>query len=56
MLLKVPDQLKTLTDIGEILDCVGDILNKNVIFGTDFVSFLEAHGGHQVLKKTLSEM
>ena len=27
-----PDQLKTLTNLGEVLECVGDIQNKNTIF------------------------
>ena len=31
-----PDQLKALTDLGEILDCVGDTQIKNIIFGGDF--------------------
>ena len=31
-----PDQLKTLFDLGEILDCVGDIQNKNIISDGDF--------------------
>ena len=32
----VPDQVKALTNLGEILDCVGDIQNRNIIFGGDF--------------------
>ena len=31
-----PDQLKTLTDLCEIVDCFGDIQNKNIILGGDF--------------------
>ena len=50
-----PDLLKTLTELGEILDCVGDIQNKNIIFGGDFNvifdSFLEAQRGIPSLKK-----
>ena len=49
------DQVKTLTDLGEILDCVGDISKKNIIFGGDFNiifdSFLERQGGKPILKK-----
>ena len=49
------DQIKTLADLGEILDCVGDIQNKNIIFGGDFNvifdSFLEAQGYKPILKK-----
>ena len=47
-----PDHVKTLTDLGEILDSAGYIQNKNVLFGGDFNvifdSFLEAQGGNQV--------
>ena len=50
-----PDQVKPLTDFGEILDSVGDIQNKNVSFSGDFNvlfdSFLEAQGGKPSLKK-----
>ena len=49
------DQAKTLTGLGEILDCVDDIRNKNIIFGGDFniifYSFLEAEGSKPILKK-----
>ena len=52
-----PDQVKTFTDLDEILDSVGDIQNKNVVFGGDFnvISdlFLEVQGGNQVWKNTL---
>ena len=48
------DQVKTLTDLSEILDCVVDIQNKNKIFGGDFNvtfdSFLEAQEGKPILK------
>ena len=48
------DQVKTLTDLSEILDCVVDIQNKNKIFGGDFNVtfdfFLEAQGGKPILK------
>ena len=51
-----PDQVKTLTDLGEILDSVGDTQNKNIIFGGDFYVifyfFLESRGGKPSLKKT----
>ena len=50
-----PDQFKTLTDLGEILDCVGDIQSKKIIFGDDFnvifYSFLQAQGETISLKK-----
>ena len=49
------DQLKTLTDLSKIVDCVNDIQNKNIIFGSDFNiifdSFLDAQGGNPILKK-----
>ena len=49
------DQVKALIDLGEILDCVGDIQNKNIILGgyfsIDFDSFLEAQRGKPILKK-----
>ena len=49
------DQVKTLTDFGEILDKVGDIQNKNVSFSGDFnvifYSFLEAQGGETKFEK-----
>ena len=49
------DQVKALTNLGEILNCVGDIQNKNIIFGgyfnITFDSFLEVQGGKPVLKK-----
>ena len=49
------DQVKTLTDFGEILDKVGDIQNKNVSFSGDFNvifdSFLEAQGGETKFEK-----
>ena len=52
-----PDQVKTFTDLDEILDSVGDIQNKNVVFGGDFNVifdlFLEVQGGNQVWKNTL---
>ena len=48
-------QLKTLTDLSKIVDCVNDIQNKNIIFGSDFNiifdSFLDAQGGNPILKK-----
>ena len=44
-----------LTDLDEIPDCVGDIQNKNVIFGGDFNvifdCFLETQVGKPSLKK-----
>ena len=47
------DQVKTPTDLGEILYYVGDIQNRNIIFGGDFNaifdSFLEAQGGKPIL-------
>ena len=47
-----PDQVKTFTDLDEILDSVGDIQNKNVVFSGDFNVifdlFLEVQGGNQV--------
>ena len=50
-----PDHLKTLADLDETIDCVGDIQNKNMIFGGDFNiisnSFFEAHRGEPSLKK-----
>ena len=50
-----PDQLKTFTNLGKTFDCVGDIQNKNVIFGGDFNvifdSFLEVQGGKPSLSK-----
>ena len=50
-----PYKVKTLTDLGEILDSVGDIQNKNIIFGGGFNVifdfFLEAQGGKPSLKK-----
>ena len=36
MLIMNHNQVKTLTDLGEILDSVGDIQNKNIIFGGGF--------------------
>ena len=30
-----PDQLKSLTDLGEILGCVSDIQDKNIVFGVE---------------------
>ena len=52
-----PDQVKTFTDLDEILDSVGDIQNKNVVFSGDFNVifdlFLEVQGGNQVWKNTL---
>ena len=49
------DQVKALTDLGEILDCVDDIQNKNIIFGSDFNkildSFLDGQGDNPILKK-----
>ena len=46
------DQVKTLTNLGEILNRVGDIQNKNIILGGDFnvifYSFLKAQGGNLV--------
>ena len=50
-----PNQVKTLTELAEILDCVGDIQNKNIIFGGDsnviFYSFHEPQGRKPSLKK-----
>ena len=50
-----PDHLKTLADLDKTIDCVGDIQNKNIIFGGDFNiisnSFFEAHRGEPSLKK-----
>ena len=41
-----------LLDLDEILDSVGDIQNKNIVFGGDFNVifdlFLEVQGGNQV--------
>ena len=49
------DQVKTLTDLSEILECVNNIQNKNIILGGDFNiifdSFLDAQGGKPILKK-----
>ena len=49
------DQVKTVTDLSEILECVDDIQNKNIIFSSDFNIifdfFLEAQGGKPILKK-----
>ena len=49
------DQVKTLTDLSEILECVDNIQNKNIIFVGDFNiifdSFLDAQGGNPILKK-----
>ena len=49
------DQVKTLTDLSEILDCADDIQNKNIIFGGNFNiifdSFLDVQGGNPILKK-----
>ena len=49
------DQVKTLTDLSEILECVDNIENKNIIFVGDFNiifdSFLDAQGGNPILKK-----
>ena len=49
------DQVKTLTELSEILECVGDIQNKNTIFGGDFNiifdSFLDVKRGNPILKK-----
>ena len=50
-----PDQLKTLTHLGGIIDCVGDIENKYIIFGSDFnvifYSYLKVQEGKTNLKK-----
>ena len=47
-----PYQVKTLTDLGEILDSAGDIQNKNIIFGGGFNVifdfFLKRKEGNQV--------
>ena len=55
MLIMNHNQVKTLTDLGEILDSVGDIQNKNIIFGGGFNVifdfFLEAQAGKPSLKK-----
>ena len=49
------DQVKTLTDLADILDCVGYIRNKKKILGGEFNvildSFLEVQGGKPILKK-----
>ena len=49
------DQVKTLTDLSEILECVDNIQNKNIIFVGDFNiifdSFLDAQGGNPIQKK-----
>ena len=50
------DQVKTLTDLADILDCVGDIRNKKkkILCGEFNVildSFLEVQGGKPILKK-----
>ena len=49
------DQVKTLTELSEILNCVDDIQNKNIILGSNFNivfdSFLEAQVGKLILKK-----
>ena len=49
------DQVKTLTDLSEILDCVDDIQNKDIIFcgslNIIFDSSLNAEGGNPILKK-----
>ena len=41
-----------LLDLDEILDSIGDIQNKNIVFGGDFNVifdlFLEVQGGNQV--------
>ena len=51
-----PDQVKTFTDLGEILDSVGDNQKKNIIFGGDFNVifdfFLKSRGGKPSLTKT----
>ena len=50
-----PDQLETLTELGEILDCCGDIQDKNIIFTSDFNvifdSFREVQGRKLSFKK-----
>ena len=50
-----PDQLKDLTDLGEILYCVGNIRNKNITFSGNFNVifdyFLEVQGEKPSLKK-----
>ena len=49
------DQVKTFTDLSEILERVDNIQNKNIIFVGDFNiifdSFLDAQGGNPILKK-----
>ena len=49
------DQVKTLTDLADILDCVGYIRNKKRFLGGEFNvipdSFLEVQGGKPILKK-----
>ena len=49
------DQVKTLTDFSQILDCVDDIQNNNIILGGDFNiifdSFLDVKGGKPILKR-----
>ena len=55
-----PDQLKSLTDLCEIVDCFGDIQNKNIILGGDFnvifYSFLETQGAPSLNKHTLAKI
>ena len=51
------DQVKTFTDLSEILERVDNIQNKNIIFVGDFNiifdSFLDAQGSNPILKNTL---
>ena len=49
------DQVKTLTDFSQILDCVDDIQNNNIILGGDFNilfdSFPDVQGGKPILER-----
>ena len=49
------DQVKTLAELSEILDCVDDIQNKDIIFDSDFnivfYSFHDTQGVNPILKK-----
>ena len=46
---------QTLTDLNKILDCVDDVQDKNIIFGSDFNiifdSFFDVQGGNPIFKK-----
>ena len=49
------EELSTLSDLSNVLDKIGDINNKSIVFGGDFDLFfkakLEAYVGNRVLKK-----